>query len=95
VLLVNPIKLARSKVEFLVGASLKTDFPSWKESKTTHYGIPSKLVEITNPEITTGQNHDGDYAEIVVPDEFNPGSIMLFATDMDVSRSYVLRVELS
>ena len=43
------------------------------------------MIEIETPEIRVGKNESGEYAEIVIPEEFNPGSIMVFATDMDVS----------
>lgn len=33
--------------------------------------------------IRPGQDENGDYTEIVVPDSFDPGSIMVFETDMD------------
>lgn len=42
------------------------------------------MIEIETPEIRVGKNESGGYAEIVIPEEFNPGSIMVFATDMDV-----------
>ena len=42
------------------------------------------MIEIETPEIRVGKNESGEYAEIVIPEEFNPGSIMVFATDMDV-----------
>jgi hypothetical protein len=45
------------------------------------------LIEIDTPEIRVGKNDSGEYAEIVIPEEFNPGSIMVFATDMDVGLS--------
>ena len=45
------------------------------------------MIEIETPEIRIGKNESGEYAEIVIPEEFNPGSVMVFATDMDVSLS--------
>jgi glycogen debranching enzyme len=65
--------------------SVKTHFDQWKSGEKTHKGIPSELVAVKQPEIRTGQDDDGEYSEIVVPDEFAPGSIMVFSTDMDVS----------
>jgi glycogen debranching enzyme len=87
---VKPAKLSRTKVTYLCGASVKTHFDEWKDDPKTHGGIPSELVEIPTPEIRVGKDNDGEYSEIVVPDEFNPGSIMLFATDMDVSHPFLL-----
>ena len=61
---------------------MKTDYSQWKDDPSTHKGIPSSLQELPAPEIIRGQDGDGDWAEILVPDVFEPGSIMLFATDM-------------
>jgi glycogen debranching enzyme len=78
-------------VRYLTGASVKTDYSAWKESSTTHGGIPSTLEEIPGPEIRVGKDNDGDYSEVIVPDVFGPGSIMLFATDMAVSQNVSYR----
>lgn len=86
---VKPAKLSRTKVTYLFGASIKTHFDQWSNDPKLHKGIPSELVEISAPEIRTGKDSDGDYSEIVVPDEFPPGSIMVLATDMDVSRVFL------
>ena len=80
----KPITLSRTKVSYLFGASLKTNFSQFEESTSSFKGIPSELIEIETPEIRVGKNDSGEYAEIVIPEEFNPGSIMVFATDMDV-----------
>ena len=82
---VKPINLSRTKITYLCGASLKTHFDQFKESTESFGGIPSELVEIDTPEIRVGEKDGEEYSEIVIPAEFEPGSIMLFATDMDVS----------
>jgi len=82
---VKPINLSRTKITYLCGASLKTHFDQFKESTKSFGGIPSELVEIDTPEIRVGEKDGEEYSEIVIPAEFEPGSIMLFATDMDVS----------
>lgn len=53
------------------------------------------MIEIETPEIRVGKNDSGEYAEIVIPEEFNPGSIMVFATDMDVRLLLLLLLLLS
>lgn len=62
----------------------------WSSDPKTHHGIPSELLEIPSSavEIKNSQDGDGDYAEIAVPNDFEPGSIMVFATEMTVSRTY-------
>jgi glycogen debranching enzyme len=83
---VKPIKLSRTKISYLMGATLKTRYDEFKEDPEMFHGIPSTLEEISEPVIRTGHDHDGVYTEVVVPEKFEPGSIMLFTTDMDVSR---------
>ena len=87
---VKPIKLSRSKLTFLTGASVTTSYNEWKDDPKTHRGIPSTLEEIKDVEVRTGKDADGDYSEIVVPAHFEPGSILLFATDMDVGADSVM-----
>jgi glycogen debranching enzyme len=84
---VKPITLSRSKIQFILGATVSTDFSKWKDDPKTHYGIPSKLTEITADKVVINtSNVDGkDESEIVVPDEFPPGSIILLGTEMAVS----------
>ena len=80
---VKPIRLSRTKVKYIFGATLKTRFSEWQDDPKVHRGIPSTLEEIPEPHIKLGFDGE-DYAEIVVPDSFDPGSIMVFATDMAV-----------
>lgn len=76
------MKLRRTKAKFIYGAHL--DFASYdnpNDPKTLR-GLPAKLVEV--PEVVAPQGLDGEgpYGEIVVPDFFPPGSIMLFETQL-------------
>ncbi|EIW71077.1 hypothetical protein TREMEDRAFT_37541 [Tremella mesenterica DSM 1558] len=80
---IKPIKLSRSKVSFICGASVKTHYNEWQDDSKTHRGIPSTLEEIKDVQIRTGRDADGDYSELIVPDVFEPGSIILFSTDVD------------
>ncbi|WWD07354.1 glycogen debranching enzyme [Kwoniella europaea PYCC6329] len=73
---IKPIKLSRTNISYLFGASVCTDFSQWKSDPKTHKGIPSKLEEIAQPNIVQGQDHDGLYSEISIPERFDPGSIM-------------------
>ncbi|KAK8847657.1 glycogen debranching enzyme [Kwoniella newhampshirensis] len=80
---IKPIKLGRTKINYLFGASISTRFNEWKDDPKTHKGIPSTLTEISEPAIRTGTDGDGEYQEIVIPDVFEPGSIMVFSTAME------------
>ncbi|KZT43121.1 glycoside hydrolase family 13 protein [Sistotremastrum suecicum HHB10207 ss-3] len=79
---VNPIKLARTKATLIFGASINIpsyDLP-WDPKVIS--GLPSELVEITNVQVNEGTDANGTFSEIIVPDFFPPGSIAIFATQM-------------
>jgi glycogen debranching enzyme len=79
---IAPFKLSQQKVNFLCGATLKTHFDQYKESDKTFKSIPSELIEVQGCDIRTGSDENGNYSEVVVPDQFEPGSILLFQTEM-------------
>ncbi|OCH93668.1 glycoside hydrolase family 13 protein [Obba rivulosa] len=77
---INPIKLRGTKANFIYGAHI--DIPSYEIDDNTKelFGLPAKLVDMATVNASQGQDSDGPYAEIVVPDYFPPGSIMVFET---------------
>lgn len=60
------------------------DIPSYEAPIDTKVlrGLPSNLVDLPPVVAIEGSDQDGPYSEIVVPDNFPPGSIMLFATQL-------------
>ncbi|ORY30247.1 putative glycogen debranching enzyme [Naematelia encephala] len=80
---IKPIRLSRTKIDYILGASLVVHPDQWKSDPKIHQGMPSEVTLLPPPEIRSGADSGEDYVEIVVPDRFDPGSIMLFATDMD------------
>lgn len=80
---VNPFKLNRTTVRYIMGKTLIITDRHAPEDVEYINGMPSKLVDIPEPPLNTGSDQDGQYSEIVVPGEFPPASIMLFATSMD------------
>ncbi|KAJ7672627.1 glycoside hydrolase family 13 protein [Mycena rosella] len=79
---IDPIKLRRTRVKFILGASL--DIASYevpKDAKTLR-GMPAKLVEMPPLVVPQGLDAEGPYSEILVPEYFPPGSIMLFETHL-------------
>lgn len=60
------------------------DIPSYEAPIDTKVlrGLPSTLVDLPPVVAIEGSDQDGPYSEIVVPDNFPPGSIMLFATQL-------------
>lgn len=83
----NPTKLSRTHATLIFGASLKVRADEWKDDDKVHHGLPSTLEEITadKVQINQGEDNNGAYSEIIVPDSFTPGSILVFATDMKLS----------
>lgn len=79
---VNPIKLRRTKAKFIYGTHI--DIPSYDIDKdpSTIRGLPGKLVEMSEVVVPQGLDGEGPYAEIVVPEYFPPGSIMVFETQL-------------
>lgn len=52
-------------------------------TNSTFKGLQSNMQEIAKPIIHSGSDGEGQYEEVVVPDYFPPGSVMVFATHMD------------
>ncbi|KAF9054347.1 glycoside hydrolase family 13 protein [Panaeolus papilionaceus] len=79
---ITPVKLRRTKARFITGASI--DIQSYEIDKDEKLlkGLPSKLVEMPTVVVPQGLDVDGPYAEIVVPEYFPPGSVMIFETQL-------------
>ncbi|KAF8638941.1 hypothetical protein AX16_010415 [Volvariella volvacea WC 439] len=79
---INPVKLRRTKARFVFGASI--EIPSYEYSRggETIRGLRATLKEIKPAAISEGSDHEGPYVEIVVPDYFPPGSILLYETQL-------------
>jgi glycogen debranching enzyme len=79
---IAPFKLSHQDVKYIFGATLEIHLDQFKESTEEFQGIPSTLRELAGPTVNTGNDQDGPYSEVVIPDDFEPGSIMLFSTSM-------------
>ncbi|KAG6831110.1 hypothetical protein H0H92_012787 [Tricholoma furcatifolium] len=79
---VEPIKLRRTRARFVYGCSLDISEYEAPKSDTTLQGMPSKLTEMAPVVVPQGLDHEGPYAEVIVPEYFPPGSIMVFETQM-------------
>ncbi|RDB20804.1 Glycogen debranching enzyme [Hypsizygus marmoreus] len=78
----SPTILRRTRAKFILGASIDiTSYEIPKDAKTLH-GLPSKLVEMAPVVVPQGLDHEGPYAEVIVPEYFPPGSIMVFETQL-------------
>ncbi|THV06230.1 glycoside hydrolase family 13 protein [Dendrothele bispora CBS 962.96] len=80
---ISPIKLRRTKARFIYGASINVESYEIPQDNKTLKGLPSKLVEMPTVVVPQGLDADGPFSEIVVPEYFPPGSIMLFETNLE------------
>ncbi|KDR65730.1 hypothetical protein GALMADRAFT_81520 [Galerina marginata CBS 339.88] len=78
----DPIKLRRTKARFILGAIL--DISSYEIPHDPDFlkGLPSKLDEMLPVVVPQGLDHEGPYAEVIVPERFPPGSVMVFETQL-------------
>jgi glycogen debranching enzyme len=79
---VSPIKLSHTLAEFLFGASLEISSDEITYDEGVHRGLRSKLSYLQPVISGHGTDNDGPFSEIVVPDFFPPGSVLVFATHM-------------
>ncbi|KAH9479582.1 Glycogen debranching enzyme [Psilocybe cubensis] len=79
---IDPIKLRRTKAKFILGASLNVLDGAIPDDPNLLKGLASKLEEMDPVVVPQGLDHEGPYAEIVVPEYFPPGSIMVFETQL-------------
>lgn len=65
-----------------MGATIS--IPSYESPIDTEVirGLPSTLMDLPPVVAVEGSDHDGPYSEIVVPEKFPPGSVMIFATQL-------------
>lgn len=60
------------------------DIPSYELQADPKFirGLPSTLIDIAPVQAVEGSDNEGLYSDIVVPDIFPPGSVMLFETQL-------------
>lgn len=79
---VSNFKLRRSRAKFIYGAHLEFASYDPRDDETELRGIDGKLVEMPPVVVPQGLDDEGPYAEVIVPEYFPPGSIMLFETQL-------------
>lgn len=79
---VDPIKLRRTRAKFILGASIDVTSCEIPSDEKTLHGLPAKLVDMATVVVPQGLDHEGPFSEIIVPEYFPPGSIMLFETQL-------------
>ncbi|KAM0756163.1 glycoside hydrolase family 13 protein [Meredithblackwellia eburnea MCA 4105] len=82
---INPIRLDGTQVKFIAGSTVKINSTDSRDTKTTLRGLDADIVAIEPVSGTIKKDGatGASYSEIVVPDKFPPGSIMVFATWVD------------
>ncbi|KAF5336183.1 hypothetical protein D9611_006214 [Ephemerocybe angulata] len=80
---ITPIQLRKTHAKYILGASI--EIPSYEIPKDETFlrGLASKLVDIPPVNIQRKSDDAGAFSEIVVPDYFPPGSIMVFETQIE------------
>ncbi|KAG6836985.1 hypothetical protein H0H93_016689 [Arthromyces matolae] len=78
----SPMKLRRTRAKFILGASIDISSYEAPNSTKTLQGMPSRLLDMPPVVVPQGLDSEGPYSEIIVPENFPPGSIMVFETQM-------------
>lgn len=79
---VDPIKLRSTRVKYITGYTIDISSYDTVKDETTLKGLPGKITEIPTIVVPQSLDTDGPFSEIVVPEYFPPGSIMLFETHL-------------
>jgi glycogen debranching enzyme len=79
---VDPIKLRRTKTKFIFGASLKFASYDVPQDTTTLKGMEGCLEEMAPVVVPQSLDGEGPYSEVIVPEYFPPGSILVFETQL-------------
>ncbi|KAJ3809108.1 glycoside hydrolase family 13 protein [Lentinula aff. lateritia] len=79
---ISPIKLRRTRAKFIMGASIDITSHNVSADAKTLKGLPHKLVDMSPVVVPQGLDDESPYSEIIVPEYFPPGSIMLFETHL-------------
>ncbi|OBZ85799.1 Glycogen debranching enzyme, partial [Choanephora cucurbitarum] len=77
----SPIRLRKSQAEFLFAYSLKVDSHDPKQSENLE-GLPSHLETLESPRFEQHQDEKGQFVEVIIPENFAPGSICVLKTSI-------------
>ena len=79
---VEPLKLRRTKARFILGSTVNvTSYEGGNDSNLLQ-GLPSSLEDIKPVTPIESVDQEGPYTQIIVPDYFPPGSVMVFETQL-------------
>ncbi|KIY52794.1 glycoside hydrolase family 13 protein [Fistulina hepatica ATCC 64428] len=77
---ISPIKLRRMKAKFVLGGHIDISSYDPSNDPATLRGLPAKLVSMDPVVVPQGLDQEGPFSEIIVPEYFPPGSVMVFQT---------------
>ncbi|KDE06879.1 amylo-1,6-glucosidase [Microbotryum lychnidis-dioicae p1A1 Lamole] len=82
---VSPTRLDGTNVKYITGATINIKSEKPRDTETTLRGLDAEVTEIKDVPVASKRNEatGHSYSEIVVPDTFPPGSVLLFATWME------------
>jgi glycogen debranching enzyme len=78
---VDPVKLRRTKAKFVYGATVDVSYDYTKDTEKLT-GLKSTFVELPAVVAPQGMDGEGPFTDIIVPESFPPGSIMIFETEI-------------
>jgi glycogen debranching enzyme len=78
--IVEPIRLRRTKMTFILGATLHISSRDDPADPNLLQGLPSQLETLQPVEVAYHTDGEGEYAQVTVPERFPPGSVLVYAT---------------
>ncbi|KAF9920504.1 hypothetical protein FBU30_009645 [Linnemannia zychae] len=80
---IMPIKLRDTTTKTLLSVGLEINSRTVKKNDKLLDGLPGKIVKLAEPNISVQSDSQGAYTQIVIPDRFPGGSIILLETAVD------------
>jgi len=77
---ISPVKLRGTDADLLFSATLTVESREDRSDKQTLRGLSSKIESLSAPTMRSSMDNKGRYTEIVVPNTFPSGSIMVLKT---------------
>ena len=75
--------MRRTKAKFILGTSINVASYEIDDDPELIKGLPSSLVDIEPVIPVEGVDYEGPFSDIIVPETFPPGSIMVFETQLE------------
>lgn len=70
-------------MKYITGYTIDISSYETERDETTLKGLPGKIVEIPTVVVPEGVDSEGSFSEIIVPENFPPGSFLLFETRLE------------